>query len=596
MWNCEVSPDRRWVAWSWTHDTPSDVFVAPVDGTAPPVRLTDTQESTVLASWTPDSKGVVVGQDRDGNNRTELFRVDLDAPCVMRRLTESSPSYYINIEGAHVHPNGRWLVYAANLDEASGREIEESRVYRHDLTTGERVALAKPRTGHWITMHMNDQGSHILYTRSEPDPAGEQVWLVDIDGREDREVVNVGDRRKARASWFPDGRRMLVLAETTTHKRVGMRSIDDTGIHWLFDDPARNIESAYVPRGSSRAVAIDVRDTRPMATLLNIETGAEEAFSGASDALIPIAPVGGDIWLARTYSSRKPDEIVRVSRVGATPRLSVSRTGDYTALGLRDFTPAQEYRWRSVDGVPVQGWLYRAGGSAIGTIVSVHGGPTAHDADRIDPGVQYLVHRGFNVLQPNYRGSTGFGQTFMEMIKEDGWGGREQDDIRTGIEALIAGGIAAPRRVGITGVSYGGYSSWCAITRWPPEIVAAAAPICGMTDLVVDYESTMPMLRPYSEEMMGGTPATIPERYHDRSPANFVANIRGRLLIVQGLTDPNVTPENVRAVTAALDRSGIPYELLTFEDEGHGIWREKNLRVLWPRLADFFASAFASAS
>src|SRR5690242_20350905 len=131
---------------------------------------------------------------------------------------------------------------------------------------------------------------------------------------------------------------------------------------------------------------------------------------------------------------------------------------------------------------------------------------------------------------------------------------------------MIARGVAEPGRVGITGTSYGGYSSWCAITRFPPEIVAASAPICGMTDLVVDYETTRPDLRPYSEEMLGGRPDQIPERYYQRSPIHFVDNIKGALLIVQGLHDPNVTPENVQAVIVALQQAGVEYQLLTFED------------------------------
>jgi dipeptidyl aminopeptidase/acylaminoacyl peptidase len=159
---------------------------------------------------------------------------------------------------------------------------------------------------------------------------------------------------------------------------------------------------------------------------------------------------------------------------------------------------------------------------------------------------------------------------------------------------LIQAGIALPGSVGVTGTSYGGYSSWCAITRWPPQIVAAAAPICGMTDLVVDYETTRPDLRPYSEEMMGGRPDQVPERYRERSPLHFVANITGRLLIVQGLQDPNVTPENVRVVRDALDQAGVPYEVLTFEDEGHGIGRPKNQKTLYLRLAEFFREAFAA--
>ncbi|MFN2156443.1 MAG: alpha/beta hydrolase family protein, partial [Anaerolineae bacterium] len=144
------------------------------------------------------------------------------------------------------------------------------------------------------------------------------------------------------------------------------------------------------------------------------------------------------------------------------------------------------------------------------------------------------------------------------------------------------------------GTSYGGYSAWCAITRYPVETLAAAAPICGMTDLVVDYTSTRPDLRPYDEEMMGGSPDQVPGKYRERSPIHFVGNIRGRLLIVQGARDPNVTPENVRVVRQALDEAGIAYEVLTFDDEGHGISRPSNQRALYLRLLRFFTDAFAN--
>jgi dipeptidyl aminopeptidase/acylaminoacyl peptidase len=113
-----------------------------------------------------------------------------------------------------------------------------------------------------------------------------------------------------------------------------------------------------------------------------------------------------------------------------------------------------------------------------------------------------------------------------------------------------------------------------------------------MTDLVVDYNTTRPDLRPYSEEMLGGQPDQVPQRYVERSPINFVQDIRGQLLIVQGALDPNVTPENVRQVTQRLETYRIPFKLLVFEDEGHGIIKPINQEVLYPRIADFFKLAF----
>jgi dipeptidyl aminopeptidase/acylaminoacyl peptidase len=109
-----------------------------------------------------------------------------------------------------------------------------------------------------------------------------------------------------------------------------------------------------------------------------------------------------------------------------------------------------------------------------------------------------------------------------------------------------------------------------------------------MTDLVVDYYTTRPDLRPYSTEMLGGTPEQVPERYFDRSPINFVKDIKGQLLIVQGGVDPNVSPENVRQVREKLEEGSIPYDLLVFEDEGHGILKLANQERLYAYLADFF--------
>ena len=180
---------------------------------------------------------------------------------------------------------------------------------------------------------------------------------------------------------------------------------------------------------------------------------------------------------------------------------------------------------------------------------------------------------------------------FQEAIKEDGWGGKEQEDILTGIEQLVKDGIAVAGKIGITGTSYGGYAAWWAITHFPKEIIAAAAPVCGMTDLIVDYESTRPDLRPYSEEMIGGSPSEIPKKYFERSPVNFISDIKGDLFIVQGGRDPNVTPENVRVVREALEREEKSYEVLMFEDEGHGITKPENQRKLYIALIKFFDRA-----
>jgi dipeptidyl aminopeptidase/acylaminoacyl peptidase len=91
--------------------------------------------------------------------------------------------------------------------------------------------------------------------------------------------------------------------------------------------------------------------------------------------------------------------------------------------------------------------------------------------------------------------------------------------------------------------------------------------------------------------MLGGSPSEVPEMYHERSPINFVQNIQGKLLIIQGLRDPNVTKANVAEVERRLEKNKITYEKLVFDDEGHGIFREKNAKLLLQRLTEFFGSS-----
>jgi dipeptidyl aminopeptidase/acylaminoacyl peptidase len=587
-----VSPDGKWVAWSWSRLGPAaDVFAAPNDGSRPPLRLTETVEGdTEVVSWTPDGEAVLVSQDKDGDERAQLFLVRLAEPGGMEPLTEPEPNYFLR--GGQLHPNGRWLIYSANLDAQSGEEIETDRLYRHDLQTGERLVLARPERGSIFEPDLNRPGTCVLYRRNDLDPAGQQVWLADVEGLKDREILNFGPRVKVSASWFPDGRRVLFVVEADFYRRLGVWSLDGESVRWLIDDPTRSIEDAFAPPNGGPVVVVGVEQAGVKTSLLDVDSGKETSLKQTRGNLVPLAPADNEDWICTYYDARHPVDLVRYGADGEP--VSVTGLPEKMPIGADQLVAAEDFRWRSVDGLEVQGWLYRTPGESLGTTVLIHGGPTSHAEDRFNAQIQYLLSRSLNVFAPNYRGSTGFGLSFQESIKDDGWGGREQEDIRSGIEALIEVGVAQPGRVGVTGTSYGGYSAWWAITHF--ETVAAAAPICGMTDLVVDYYATRPDLRPYSEEMMGGSPEEVPDLYRERSPIHFVKNIRGDLLIVQGMKDPNVTPDNVHAVTKALERENIPYELLAFEDEGHGIARPKNLKVLYPRLAGFFQRAFDRSS
>jgi dipeptidyl aminopeptidase/acylaminoacyl peptidase len=587
-----LSPDGQWLAWSWSGlGATVEVWVAPTDGHEPPRRLARNEDDLHIEDWWPDSRALLLSGTRDGAELVRLYRQDL-AGGALECLTETAPDFYIH--GGRVLPDGCSLTYAANVDIASGRVIEPAWIYRHALDTGRRVPLARPQRPHYDTPIPSPDGRHVLYGRIDKGPGGRQLWLVDSDGNNDRELLDLGPETKLFACWSPDGRGLAILAEDAMASRVGYYDLAAGKLSWLIEDGSRGIEQIAWPRRSPEIVVTETMEGQSRALLLDPATGGEKPFGLAEGTWLPMAPIQGRSsgqtdWIARHYDARTPLRVVRLSGEGELTELTMLPPGQRVAPP--QLTAPDEFRWHSVDGLEIHGWLYRAPQPSKGLIVWVHGGPTWHIEARYDLELQYFVAAGFDVFAPNYRGSTGYGPAFREAIKLQGWGGLEQEDIRSGIEALMIRGLAQRGRVGISGISYGGYSSWWAITHFPTEIVAAAAPICGMTDLVIDYETTRPDLRSYSEEMMGGPPAAVPERYRERSPIHFVRNIRGRLLIVQGLQDPNVTPENLTAVRKALDAARVNYEVLTFADEGHGIAKPANRAIQNRRLVAFFEDA-----
>ncbi|MCW4021303.1 MAG: prolyl oligopeptidase family serine peptidase, partial [Candidatus Bathyarchaeota archaeon] len=378
------------------------------------------------------------------------------------------------------------------------------------------------------------------------------------------------------------------------HYSLGIHDITNEEKTWVIDDPQRNIEDVRCPINGHHLVVLEYQRARVRSSIIDLTNMEEKPLPRLDASLIPIGPAAGDEWIGLYYSSSQPHEIVRfnLNHAEKSSLKSLTHVWERTEIRREQLASAEDFELRSEDDITIHGWLYHSKTPTKKAIIHVHGGPTFHTKDEVNPQIQYFVSRGFNVLSPNYRGSTGYGVAFEDLIRVNGWGSDEQKDIWAGANTLTRQGLAEKGMIGITGTSYGGYSSWFSITK-APTLFAAAVPICGMTDLIVDYETTRPDLRPYSEEMLGGSPREIPERYRERSPINFVNQIKGRLLIVQGAKDPNVTPKNVEEAVKRLDEANIKYDLLVFEDEGHGILKTKNRKILYEKMAEFFETALS---
>lgn len=257
-------------------------------------------------------------------------------------------------------------------------------------------------------------------------------------------------------------------------------------------------------------------------------------------------------------------------------------------INLNTFVLPKLVRYKSFDGKQIPAFLYlprkHRFGQPVPFIVSFHGGPEAQARPRMSVVHQYFLSRGFGILQPNVRGSAGYGTEYMNL---DNYKNR-MDSVKDGIAAanwLIDKGYTKKGQIGAYGGSYGGFMVMAAITE-APELFAAACDVVGIVNFETFLKNTKDYRRHLREAEYG--PLSDPEFLRSVSPIHKVDRIQTPLLVVHGKNDPRVPVGEARQIVAALKDRGQVVESLIFDDEGHGIRKQPNRIVFYEALVRFF--------
>ena len=248
-------------------------------------------------------------------------------------------------------------------------------------------------------------------------------------------------------------------------------------------------------------------------------------------------------------------------------------------INEEDMAEMKPIEYTARDGLKIHGYLTLPVGVDpvnLPMIINPHGGPWSRNGWGFIPQTQFLVNRGYAVLQMNFRGSTGYGRKFLESGYGQ-WGLSMQDDITDGVNWAVENGIADSKRIGIYGVSYGGYATLMGIVK-TPDLYAAAVDYVGVSNLFTILENLPPYWEHMREMMYEriGNPETDRERLTDTSPALNADKIKTPLFIAQGANDPRVHKTESDQVVEALKRRGIEVEYMVKDNEGHGFNNEEN--------------------
>jgi dipeptidyl aminopeptidase/acylaminoacyl peptidase len=315
------------------------------------------------------------------------------------------------------------------------------------------------------------------------------------------------------------------------------------------------------------------------------------ALQRALDAALPDAVnlIGGSRLgrsiLVYSYSDVDPGRWLLLDTQSMSLRLVGSHAPKIDSDAM---SPTRIVSYRSLDGLEIPAYLTRPKG-ATGSgpaVLLIHGGPVARDDWQFDPFVQLLVGRGYAVLQPQFRGSAGFGKRFREAGYGQ-WGRAMQDDVTAGAEWLAAQGYADRDRMCIFGGSYGGFAAMSALVK-TPQLFKCGISLAGVSDLkaLLTSDTDTSESRAASEMQRVWIGDAKQQNFDAVSPLKNVRAIEAPMLIAHGALDRRVPPEQSRDMVAAMRKEGKSVASLEFPDEAHGLVLAKNQRAFFGAVFD----------
>jgi dipeptidyl aminopeptidase/acylaminoacyl peptidase len=567
-----ISPDGKWLAYRapWEHRL--NVFVQPLAGGGAAKRITEEKSRDVAAAFWKGNDHIVFLKDFKGDENFHLVSVNRDGGD----LRDLTPGEKVRAQVVDELPDDdHELLVGLNQ-----RNPEVFDVFRMNVDTKQTKKIAENPgniTG-WITDH---QGR--LRAASTSDGVNTSLLFRDKESDPWKTVLTTNFREQVGVFFFTfDDQKMYASSNRGRDKSAIVILDPKTGKEEkvLFDHPEVDVDGLEFSRkrkvltlsqfttwkaerkffdAQTEAMWKDVQAKLPGYEIyVNDSDRAEEKFLVASFS----DRTRGARWLY-DLKTKKLTKLVDVS-----PWLDENKLAEMKPI---------EYKTR--DGLTIHGYLTLPRGKEaknLPMVVNPHGGPWFRDSWGFNPEVQFLVSRGYAVLQMNFRGSTGYGRKFWEASFKQ-WGKKMQDDVSDGVKHVVAQGVADPKRVCIYGGSYGGYATLAGLT-FSPELYACGVDYVGVSNLFTFMKTIPPYWKPFLDQMyeMVGDPTKDKALLTEESPVFHVDRIRVPLFVAQGAHDPRVNIEESNQIVNALKKRGVDVQYMVKENEGHGFHNEEN--------------------
>lgn len=534
-----------------------------------PRPLTDFPERIGALLAAPGDDRLVFGMDREGDERQQLWVVDPADPAGAPRALTADPAT-IHAVGAF-SPDGRRFAFAHNGRDARFFDLATIEL---DDPAAAPVGVGLTTSDELLTpLGWSPDGGWLLVRRQNTN-LDHDLFLVPLGGGERVHLTpHAGEASIAQAAFAPAGDAVYALSnQDRDHAALVQIDLGSRETRVLAA-PAWDVEAlAVAPRGGWIAYAVN-EDGASRLLLRDPAGDAERPVRG-----LPAGVVDGLAWsadgerLAFSLSGAStPAAIWTCGLDGAASRVTVP---DFAGLDPSALREPETIRYPTFDGREIPAlWFRPAGSGPWPTVVDVHGGPESQRRPSFAPMTQFLLARGYAVLAPNVRGSTGYGKTYCHLDDL----ARRPDavaDLAAAADWLRSRPDVIDDRIAVMGQSYGGFMVLAALTAYP-ERWAAGVDVVGIADFATFLARTGPWRR-RTRAAEYGDPERDAALLRDISPLHKVDRIVAPLLVIHGRNDPRVPLAEAEQIAAALRARGREVELLVFADEGHGLVKRPN--------------------
>lgn len=604
----QLSPDGQYIAFIKPYQGVRNIWVKRVDeGFARPLHEDVGQAKPVTADkrpvpgyfWSRDGSRILYVQDKGGNENFHVYAVD---PSAAPEAATGVPSArdLTDVEGV------RARIYSVPRNDPkhilvglNDRDPAYHDVYRVHIDTGARELLLenKEKVGFFVY----DQNGKVRLAIRQI--SGGSSEILRVDGEDLVPIYTTTYEEQAFPVQFhPDGNRVYMQTNKgadVDRSQLVLMNVQTGATEVLESDPEGQVDfgAAVFHNETDELLATVYIGDRVRIYPKNEKIKADMEFlegkfpqgelgfeSSTRNMELLLVSVSSDVDPGSTYLYNRQTKAVDL--------VYRSRPN----LPSEHLAPMKPVRYSARDGLEIPGYLTVPRGveaKNLPTVLFVHGGPWARDVWGYDGYAQFLANRGYAVMQPNFRSSSGYGKKFLNAGNRQ-WGiGAMQHDISDAVQWLVEQGITDPKKVCIFGGSYGGYATLAGVA-FTPDLYTCGIPYVAPSNLITLIESFPAYWRPFLEGTWFtrvGDPAKPADRQDLilRSPLNAVDKIKVPLLVVHGANDPRVKQAESDQIIVALREKGHQVEYIVAPDEGHGFRAPENRTALAVAIENFLA-------